>query len=254
MAIQTDRSGPAARVADALHRGILSLSERAHGLRAIARRLVLYARAFGRRIGLYEFLTYGPLIRLVSKTLLRRIMFANLIGLAVLLSGVFYLAQYRAGLIDAQGDSLVAQGESFASLIAFNATREEGTGRIILNPDMLPEIEGAHKLLRDETIAAMQLSIPPERVAPLFTGLPRDHPRPRLRHRRRADRQLRPALEERPADGPRHRRSRRPAQRPPARQDGLDALHGVAAARADPGLPRDRRRQRQVLPRGGGTP
>jgi two-component system sensor histidine kinase ChvG len=132
------------------------------------------AQILGRRIGrdLYDFVTYGPLIRLVSKTLLRRIMFANLIGLAVLLSGVFYLAQYRAGLIEAQGDSLKVQGESFATLIAYNATREEGTGRIVLNPDMLPELEGAHKLLRDESIAAMQLSIRPERIAPLFTRLP----------------------------------------------------------------------------------
>jgi two-component system sensor histidine kinase ChvG len=176
MAIQTDRSGPTARVADALHRGISSLSERAHGLRAIARRLVLYARAFGRRIGLYEFLTYGPLIRLVAKTLLRRIVFANLIGLTILLFGIFYLAQYHAWLIDAKRDSLVAQGEVIAAAISANATREKGTGRIILNPDMLPEIEGARGILRDENIASMQLSIPPDRVAPLFKGglLPRD--------------------------------------------------------------------------------
>src|SRR5262245_33084131 len=41
---------------------------------------------------------------------------------------------------------------------------------------MLPEIEGARGLLRDENIASMQLSIPPERVAPLFKGglLPSD--------------------------------------------------------------------------------
>ena len=93
-----------------------------------------------RRLGrdLYQFLTYGPLIRLVAKTLLRRIIFANLIGLAILLSGVFYLAQYRAGLIEAQRDGLKVQGESFASLIAFNATREEGTGRIVLNRTCCP--------------------------------------------------------------------------------------------------------------------
>jgi two-component system sensor histidine kinase ChvG len=140
-----------------------------YGLRLLDGALIL-----GRRTGrhIYEFVTHGPLIRLVSKTLLRRIMFANLIGLAVLLSGVFYLAQYRAGLIEAQGDSLKVQGESFATLIASNATREEGTGRIVLNPDMLPEIIGAPKLLRDESIAAMQLSIRPERIAPLFTRLP----------------------------------------------------------------------------------
>ena len=35
---------------------------------------------------------------------------------------------------------------------------------------MLPEIEGARSLLRDENIASMQLSMPPDRVAPLFKG------------------------------------------------------------------------------------
>src|SRR5215813_5697939 len=171
MAIQTGGWRPAIGGAEGLARVLARArcQASAYGLRILDGALLL-----GRRVGRYsyQFVTRGPLIRLVSKTLLRRIMFANLIGLAVLLSGVFYLAQYRAGLIEAQGDSLKVQGESFASLIAFNATREEGTGRIVLNPDMLPEIEGAHKLLRDEGIAAMQLSIRPERIAPLFTRLP----------------------------------------------------------------------------------
>jgi two-component system sensor histidine kinase ChvG len=169
MAIQTGGWRPATGGAEAISRAVASASRRAgeYGGRLVERALPLARRA-GR--SLYHFLTYGPLIRLVSKTLLRRIMFANLIGLAVLLSGVFYLAQYRAGLIEAQSDSLKVQGESFASLIALNATREEGTGRIVLNPDMLPEIGGAHSLLHD--LAALQLSIRPERVAPLFTRLP----------------------------------------------------------------------------------
>jgi two-component system sensor histidine kinase ChvG len=168
MAIQTGGWRPAAGGADVIAR----LFARARQRGSVYGRLLLEAvSVFARQAGrsLYQFVTRGPVIRLVSKTLLRRIMFANLIGLAVLLSGVFYLAQYRAGLIEAQGDSLKVQGESYASLIAFNATRDEGTGRIVLNPDMLPEIEGAHNLLRDETISAMQLSIRPERVAPLFT-------------------------------------------------------------------------------------
>jgi two-component system sensor histidine kinase ChvG len=132
---------------------------------------------FSRRIGFHEFLTYGPLIRLVAKTLMRRIIFANLIGLVVLLSGIIYLGQYHAWLIEAKRDSLRAQGEVIAAAIAASATREKDTGRIVINPDMLPEIEGgARALLRDENIAAMQLSMPPERVAPLFKGglLPAD--------------------------------------------------------------------------------
>jgi two-component system sensor histidine kinase ChvG len=171
MAIQTGGWRPATRAGDVLARVISGIGRRAGDW---GRDLLAAAPIVLRRVGrdLYQFITYGPLIRLVSKTLLRRIMFANLIGLAVLLSGVNYLAQYRAGMIEAQGDGLKLQGEAFASLIAFNATRELGTGRIILNPDMIPETEGAHKLLRDEDFAAMQLSIRPERVAPLFTRLP----------------------------------------------------------------------------------
>jgi two-component system sensor histidine kinase ChvG len=171
MAIQTGGWRPATGGGEIVARAAAGIGSR---VAQWGRLLLEGARAVQRRIGpdLYHFLTYGPLIRLVSKTLLRRIMFANLIGLAVLLSGVFYLAQYRAGLIEAQGDGLKVQGEAFASLIAFNATREKGTDRIILNPDMLPEMEGAHKLLRDEGFAAMKLSIRPERVAPLFKRLP----------------------------------------------------------------------------------
>jgi two-component system sensor histidine kinase ChvG len=147
----------------------------------VARRAAEYGRRLGGKLGalavragrgFYAFLTHGPLIRLVTRTLLRRIIVANLIGLAILLSGVFYLAQYRDGLIDAWRESLKVQGENFASLIAINATREEATGRIVLNREALPEIEGAHKALADEPIAALQLSMKPERIAPLFARLP----------------------------------------------------------------------------------
>jgi two-component system sensor histidine kinase ChvG len=176
MAIQTDRSRPADSRPEVLARFLSALRDRTGALGDAVRRLAASIRDFSRRTGLYEFLTYGPLIRLVAKTLLRRIIFANLIGLVVLLSGIFYLGQYHAWLIEAKRDSLIAQGEVIAAGIAANATREKATGRIILNPDMLPEIDGDRGLLRDDNIAAMQLSIPPERVAPLFKGglLPAD--------------------------------------------------------------------------------
>lgn len=175
MAIQTDRSRPAEAESGVVLRALSALAARTGALGEAARRAGEQVRAFSRRIGLYEFLTYGPLIRLVAKTLLRRIIFANLIGLIVLLSGIFYLGQHHAWLIEAKRDSLRAQGEVIAAAIAANATREKD-GRIILNPDMLPESDSERSLLRDENIAAMQLSIPPERVAPLFKGglLPAD--------------------------------------------------------------------------------
>ncbi len=170
MAIQTDRSlsrGPPER--------LLSAPSAAGALRAAARRLDKNVRAFSRRIGLYEFLTYGPLIRLVAKTLLRRIIFANMIGFAILLAGILYLGQYHAWLIEAKRDSLRVQGEVIAAAIAFNATRDKG-GRIVINPDAPPELGSAGGPLLDENIGSMQLSIPPERVTPLFKGnlLPKD--------------------------------------------------------------------------------
>jgi two-component system, OmpR family, sensor histidine kinase ChvG len=175
MAIQTDRSRPAEAESGVVLRALSAVTGRAGTLGEAAGRAGERVRAFSRRIGLYEFLTYGPLIRLVAKTLLRRIIFANLIGLIVLFSGIFYYGQHHAWLIEAKRDSLRAQGEVIAAAIAANATREKD-GRISLNPDMLPESDSERSLLRDENIASMQLSIPPERVAPLFKGglLPAD--------------------------------------------------------------------------------
>jgi two-component system sensor histidine kinase ChvG len=173
MAIQTDRSLP--RDTDQFL-GTAGAGGVLGALQSGARRIALQARVFSRRIGLYEFLTYGPLIRLVAKTLLRRIIFANMIGLAILLVGIFYYGQYHAWLIEAKRDSLRAQGEVISAAIAASATRETSTGRITFSPEMLPEAESARSMFRDENIAAMQLPLAPDRVAPLFKGgfLPSD--------------------------------------------------------------------------------
>src|SRR5262245_41712926 len=118
MAIHSDRSRPAAASGEALLRHISGVAGRNSGLAAVARRIGGHLRDFSRRIGFYEFLTYGPLIRLVAKTLMRRIIFVNLIGLVILLTGIFYLGQYHAWLIEAKRDSLRAQGEVIAAAIA----------------------------------------------------------------------------------------------------------------------------------------
>src|SRR5262245_47290698 len=118
---------------------------------------------------LRAFILSGPLVRFFTRTLQRRIILANTIGLAILLGGIFYLSQYHAWLIDAKRESLRAQGEIIAAAIAANASVE--TGRIVLDPDRLPEIEGAKSPFRDDGFAALQLSIPPERVAPILRRL-----------------------------------------------------------------------------------
>jgi two-component system sensor histidine kinase ChvG len=54
-------------------------------------------------------------------SLTRRIVVLNLIGLAILVSGILYLNQFRAGLIDAKVQSLLTQGEIIARAIAASA-------------------------------------------------------------------------------------------------------------------------------------
>ena len=127
------------------------------------------ARTYIRQTRAYGLLTTGPLIRFISRTLQRRIIFANTIGLAILLGGIFYLSQYHAWLIDAKRESLRAQGDIIAAAIAANASIE--TGRLVLDPDRLPELEGARSPFRDDGFAALQLSIAPERVTPILRRL-----------------------------------------------------------------------------------
>jgi two-component system sensor histidine kinase ChvG len=176
MAVEMEGSRFGAGARDTLRRGISSSAARIskfgdlfRALGAPAAAVGAQARAFARRIHLYEFLTYGPLIRFVTRTLRRRIIFANMIGLAILLGGIIYLSQYHAWLIDAKRDSLRAQGEIVAAAIAANASVE--TGRIVLDPDRLPELEGSRSPFRDDAFAALQLPIAPERVAPILRRL-----------------------------------------------------------------------------------
>src|SRR5262249_61946927 len=97
------------------------------------------------------------------------ITFAKPIALATLLGGIFSLRLSHAWLIDAKRDSLRAQGDIIAAAIAANASIE--TGRLVLDPDRLPELEGARSPFRDDGFAALQLSIAPERVTPILRRL-----------------------------------------------------------------------------------
>jgi len=166
MAVETDGSRLGGGAWETLRRRVSDAAHRAggYGRTALAR-----LGALARWLRLYELVTTGPLIRFVSRTLQRRIIFANMFGLAILLGGIFYLSQYHAWLIDAKRESLRAQGEIIAAAIAANASLE--TGRIMLDPDRLPEIEGARSPFRDDGFAALQLSIAPERVTPILRRL-----------------------------------------------------------------------------------
>ncbi|KQT64351.1 MULTISPECIES: sensor histidine kinase [unclassified Aureimonas] len=106
----------------------------------------------------------------IFSSLTRRIVFLNLVALIVLVSGILYLNQFRAGLIDARVESLLTQGEIIAGAIASSATVE--TNSITLDPERLLELQ-AGDTLQPGSDASESLDFPinPERVAPLLRRL-----------------------------------------------------------------------------------
>jgi len=106
----------------------------------------------------------------IFSSLTRRIIVLNLAGLLVLVVGILYLNQWRAGLIDARVQSLRVQGEIIAAAIAASATVDSDV--ISVNPDRLLELQG------DGTVSSLsyfdptlEFPINPERVAPLLRNL-----------------------------------------------------------------------------------
>lgn len=110
-----------------------------------------------------------PIPRFLSGTLLRRILFSNLIGLVIFSVGILILSNSRGWLIDAKRESLRIQGEIIAAAIAGDAKVE--TERLTLDPTKLPESADARIPFRDDGFAALELSIRPERVAPILRRL-----------------------------------------------------------------------------------
>lgn len=114
-----------------------------------------------------EFFYNGPLIRWIAGSLLRRIIVSNLLGLTFLLTGIFYVSHQNVWLIDARRDSLLVQADVIAKAIAMNATVEPGGG-LRIDPDKLPAQDSALLPFRDDGFAALELSLNPERVAPVL--------------------------------------------------------------------------------------
>lgn len=103
-------------------------------------------------------------------SLTRRIVVLNLVGLVVLVSGILFLNQFRAGLIDARVQSLLVQGEIIAGAIASSATLE--TNQLYVDPDKLLELQlGQTAGPSDETLQSLEFPINPERVAPVLRRL-----------------------------------------------------------------------------------
>ncbi len=103
-------------------------------------------------------------------SLTRRILFLNLAGLAVLLSGIMYLNQFRDGLIDARVESLMTQGEIIAGAIASSATVD--TNSIAIDPEKLLELQAGQSITpTPDVLDNLDFPINPERVAPVLRRL-----------------------------------------------------------------------------------
>lgn len=104
-------------------------------------------------------------------SLTRRIVVLNLIGLAILVSGILYLNQFRAGLIDARVQSLLTQGEIIARAIAASAGVD--TNEVQIDTETLLETErGQAGAGSGEAFAnALGFTIDPERAAPILRPL-----------------------------------------------------------------------------------
>lgn len=164
MALETERS-PAAvagleAVVSAARRRVLVLANR---VRYGARRL---ARPAAGAAGWWQ--TF-PLVRFVAGSLLRRILVASLAGLVVMIGGILYFSENNAWLIDAKRESLRVQGEILAAAIAGDARVE--TGRLIIHTDSLPAAEEKARPRVDDAFSVHELSIRPERVAPILRRL-----------------------------------------------------------------------------------
>jgi two-component system sensor histidine kinase ChvG len=106
----------------------------------------------------------------VFSTLTRRIVALNLAGLLVLVVGILYLNQWRAGLIEARVQSLRVQGEIIAAAIGASATVDSDVIRI--DPDKLVELTTGDPISPLSFLdPSLEFPINPERVAPLLRNL-----------------------------------------------------------------------------------
>lgn len=120
-------------------------------------------RERSRVLGIFSFRNW-------FSSLTRRIVVFNLAALVILVSGILYLNQFRAGLIDARVQSLLTQGEIIAGAVAASATMDADT--ITIDPDRLLELEPGESLSPlEEQVNSLDFPINPERAAPILWQL-----------------------------------------------------------------------------------
>jgi two-component system, OmpR family, sensor histidine kinase ChvG len=104
-------------------------------------------------------------------SLTRRIVFLNVAGLLTLVLGILYLTQFRAGLIDARVQTLLAQGETIGIAIAL-ASQGPESDQINIDLERLLELQAGESYNpSDNTLFGYEFPLSPERVAPLLRRL-----------------------------------------------------------------------------------
>jgi two-component system sensor histidine kinase ChvG len=97
----------------------------------------------------------------------RRIVLLNLAGLVALVSGILYLSEYRAGLIDARVQSLLIQSEIIAGAVASSATADANT--VTIDPERLLQLHAGETYgPGEEVFSPLEFPLNPERIAPLL--------------------------------------------------------------------------------------
>ncbi|MGF7157046.1 stimulus-sensing domain-containing protein [Bartonella heixiaziensis] len=108
--------------------------------------------------------------QLLFSSLTRRIVILNLAALAILVTGILYLNQFRDGLIEAKIKSLCTQGKIIAGAIAASATID--TNSILIDPQKLLELQAGESVTpAPQSTDSWDFPINPEQVAPLLRRL-----------------------------------------------------------------------------------
>ncbi|MGQ0455427.1 MAG: stimulus-sensing domain-containing protein [Hyphomicrobium sp.] len=118
------------------------------------------ADAFKAASAVAEWFSRFPLGRFFSASLKRRILLANIAGLAGLLLAMLYLSLHHGWLLDAKVDVVKTVSRITAEAIAYRAVNE----RAVFDPDRLPE-RATPRAQRDDAFAALELPIDPQQAA-----------------------------------------------------------------------------------------
>ncbi|WP_024275334.1 stimulus-sensing domain-containing protein [Hyphomicrobium sp. 802] len=126
------------------------------------------ARAFAARAATAtgSWLAKGWIARVIGKNLRRRILLANLLGLAGLLFAMLYLSLHHGWLLDAKVDVVKTVSRITAEAIAYRAVNE----RAIFDPNRIPD-KAPLRAQRDDAFAALELPIDPHQAAIILRKL-----------------------------------------------------------------------------------